>query len=234
MAATATGGDAAGWQSRRAALALVSALGRHDPVTGAHLRRLPLYTELLTAELAAHPRHRAVLQPLRAVLPQASTLHDVGKLRIPERILRKRGPLSAEEFATMKRHTMHGRQALQELARATPDDAFLALGGDIALYHHERWDGSGYPFGLRGAHIPLAARIVALADVYDALTSERPYKPAFDHDVARTLIRAQSGAHFDADVVEAFLAREHEFACTSCQPLDVTAATLAPLPLQAV
>ena len=229
VAATATGGGGSR-HLRRTALDLVAALGRHDPVTGAHLRRLPLYTALLTDELAAHPRHRVALQPHRALLPLASTLHDVGKLHIPERILRKRGPLSAEEFVLMKRHTMHGRQALQELVRQDPDDAFLALGADIALYHHERWDGSGYPFGLRGPHIPLVARIVALADVYDALTSERPYKPAFDHDVARTLIRTQCGAHFDADVVEAFLVREPEFARTSHQPVD----TGAPLPLPAV
>jgi len=213
----------------------VAALGRHDPVTGAHLQRLPLYTELLARELGTHPRHKAVLQPVRMLLPQASTLHDIGKLRIPERILRKRGPLSAEEFALMKRHTMHGGQALQELARQAPGDVFLTLGRDIALYHHERWDGSGYPFGLRGAQIPVAARIVALADVYDALTSERPYKPAFDHEVARTLIRAQSGAHFDPDVVEAFLARVLEFACTSRQPAAVLApeAAAVPVPLQA-
>ena len=220
MAATNQRDDS---EPRRAALALVAALGRHDPVTGAHLQRLPLYTELLTRELATHPRHRGVLQPLRTLLPQASTLHDVGKLRIPERILRKRGALTAEEFALMKRHTMHGGQALQELAGIRPDDAFLALGRDIALYHHERWDGGGYPFGLRGAQIPLAARIVALADVYDALTSVRPYKPAYDHDVARTLIRAQTAAHFDPDVVEAFLSREPEFARTSRQPAVVVA-----------
>jgi HD-GYP domain-containing protein (c-di-GMP phosphodiesterase class II) len=195
-----------------AALALAKTLMLHDPVTGSHLERLPLYTGFLAAELCGHPRHRRVLLPeLVHVLPRASTLHDVGKLGIPEHILRKSAPLTLEEFAIMKRHTTVGGRTLQELARRDPRNLFLAVGCEIALYHHERWDGSGYPFGLRGPRIPLVARIVALADVYDALTSERPYKRAYAHSVARRLIVAQAGAHFDPDVVEAFLACEEAF-----------------------
>ncbi len=204
-------GDALQTSPRQRAEDLVTALARHDPVTGAHLQRLPFYTRLLVQDLATHPRHRASLRAGIEILPRASTLHDVGKLCVSEWILRKRGPLAVDEFAAMKLHTTAGGRALHELARLDPEDRFLALGHDIALYHHERWNGGGYPFGLRGAQIPLAARIVALADVYDALTSERPYKPAFDHVVARKLILAQTGAHFDPDVVEAFLATERTF-----------------------
>jgi putative two-component system response regulator len=220
---------------RQRAQDLVAALARHDPVTGAHLQRLPFYTRLLVEDLATHPRHRLSLRAAGAVLPQASTLHDVGKLRVSEWILCKRGPLAADEFAAMKLHTTAGGRALQELGRLDPEDRFLVLGHDVALYHHERWNGSGYPFGLRGAQIPLAARIVALADVYDALTSERPYKPAFDHTVARKLILAQAGAHFDPDVVEAFLATERNFLDTALrsQTPAVFAAPIAAFTLQA-
>jgi len=195
-----------------AALALAKTLMLHDPVTGLHLERLPLYTEMLAAALAAHPRHRGVLsRDMLGVLPRASTLHDVGKLGISETILRKAGRLTPQEFAIMKRHTTTGGRTLQELLHRAPGNVFLALGRDIALYHHERWDGAGYPFGLRGARIPLVARIVALADVYDALTSERPYKPAYSHAAAWRFIVSQAGAHFDPDVVEAFLARADDF-----------------------
>lgn len=197
--------------ARLAALDLVDALARYDPVTGAHLRRLPVYTGLLAAVLATHPRHRFALRASLQWLPQASTLHDVGKLEIPGHILRKRGTLAASEFSVMKRHTTCGGRMLRQFAAAAPEDRLLALGCEIAFYHHERWDGSGYPFGLRGDRIPLGARIVALADVYDALTSARPYKPAFSHDVARRLMLEQAGAHFDPDVIEAFLSCENEF-----------------------
>ena len=228
-------GEALQPSPRQRAQDLVAALARHDPVTGAHLQRLPFYTQLLVDDLATHPRHRASLRAAGAALPQASTLHDVGKLSVSEWILGKRGPLAADEFAAMKLHTTAGGRALQELARLDPDDRFLALGHDIALYHHERWNGRGYPFGLRGAQIPLAARIVALADVYDALTSERPYKPAFDHAVARKLILAQAGAHFDPDVVEAFFATERTFADTAqrARTPAIFAAPVAAFTLQA-
>jgi cyclic di-GMP phosphodiesterase len=201
------------WEAHElAAIALAKTLLLHDPVTGLHLERLPLYTELLAAELAGHPRHRGALRAeMLAVLPRASTLHDVGKLGIPESILRKAGRLTPQEYAVMKRHTTLGCSTLQELLRRSPRNPFLAVGRDIALYHHERWDGGGYPFGLGGAQIALPARIVALADVYDALRSQRPYKPAYSHGVARRFIVAQAGAQFDPDVVEAFLACEQDF-----------------------
>ncbi|MFQ5600802.1 MAG: HD-GYP domain-containing protein [Candidatus Krumholzibacteriia bacterium] len=198
-----------------AALALAKLVELHDPVTGSHLERLRAYTSLLSGELARLPRYRASLHPeLVAVLPHASALHDVGKVGIPDRILQKAGRLTAQEFAVMKRHTTTGGHTLQELLRRAPGNRFLALGREIALYHHERWDGSGYPFGLRADQIPLSARIVALADVYDALTSERPYKAAYTHEATRAHIISQSGTHFDPDVVEAFLCCEGEFVRT--------------------
>ena len=233
MAGMAWWGEAEGGVGPPAAADLVAALRRHDPITGSHLQRLPVYTELLARQLAAHPRHRQALHDILEWLPLASTLHDVGKLRIPQRLLRKPGPLTAEEFTLMKRHTTQGGRTLQELCWRDPEDPWLRLGRDIALHHHERWDGSGYPFGLRGTAIPLVARIVALADVYDALTSERPYKPAYEHALARKLILVQAGAHFDPDLVEAFMSQEAAFSQASRQAaLGAAAApaTAAPPP----
>ncbi len=231
MAGMTWGGEAEGRLAPPAAAHLVAALCHHDPITGSHLQRLPVYTEILAQQLAAHPRHRLALQDLLEWLPLASTLHDVGKLRVPQRLLRKPGPLTTEEFALMKRHTTQGGRTLQELCWRDPQDPWLRLGCDIALHHHERWDGSGYPFGLHAQAIPLAARIVALADVYDALTSERPYKPAYDHALARKLILGQAGAHFDPDLVEAFMSCEAAFLQASRQAVrEATPATPAPAP----
>lgn len=188
------------------ALALRRMLEQHDPITGAHLARLPEYTRILARRVAQHPRYRRVFSAdLLAVLPEASTLHDVGKLGIPRSLLLKAGRLTVEEFAIMKRHTTSGGRVLRELARRAPGDLLLALGVQIAMYHHERWDGRGYPFGLRGLQIPLAARVVAVADVYDALTSVRPYKPAYSHEQSRQFIVSQAGTHFDPDIVDAFV-----------------------------
>jgi putative two-component system response regulator len=126
-------------------------------------------------------------------------------------ILLKPGSLTPEETAMMRRHTTMGGQTLRAIARRGLDNPYVEVAYEVAMYHHERWDGTGYPFGLPGPHIPIAARIVALADVYDALTSKRCYKPAYSHAESRAYILQQSGKHFDPDVVEAFLARELDF-----------------------
>jgi HD-GYP domain-containing protein (c-di-GMP phosphodiesterase class II) len=194
------------------ALTLRRMLEQHDPITGAHLARLPEYTRILVRRVAQHPRYRRTLSAdLLAMLPEASTLHDVGKLGVPRSLLLKAGRLTTEEFTIMKRHTISGGRTLRELAQRCPGDLLLALGEQIAMYHHERWDGSGYPFGLGGMQIPLAARVVAVADVYDALTSVRPYKPAYSHEQSRRFIVSQAGTHFDPDVVEAFVRCEKHF-----------------------
>ncbi len=202
----------------RSALALRHQLERHDPITGSHLARLPRYTRILAEHVAEHPRdRRALTADILEVLPQASTLHDVGKLGVSPQLLRKRGRLTADEFAEMKRHTTRGGRALRDLGLLDPSNLLLRVGQQIAMYHHERWDGSGYPFGLRGLQIPLVARVVAVADVYDALTSVRPYKPAYGHEASCRYIVSQSGTHFDPVVVESFLRCEILFAAVCAE-----------------
>lgn len=140
-----------------------------------------------------------------------SPLHDIGKVGIPDSVLLKPGRLSDREFEIMKTHCMMGAQTLDAALRQFPGVKFLQMGRDIAASHHERLDGSGYPNRLVGDAIPLCGRIVALADVYDALTSKRVYKAAFAHDVAKSMILNESGAHFDPDIVAAFIACEERF-----------------------
>ena len=140
-----------------------------------------------------------------------SPLHDIGKVGIPDHVLLKPGPLTPEEFEIMKQHTIIGSQTLDAAAQAHPEAKFLRLARDIARSHHEKYDGSGYPDGLAAERIPLCGRIVALADVYDALTTKRVYKPAFSHVMARELIMEQSGRHFDPAMVLAFLQNEDRF-----------------------
>jgi putative two-component system response regulator len=136
-------------------------------------------------------------------------LHDIGKVRIPDAILLKPGRLSPEEFEVMKLHTVHGRDAIAAVERELGfSNAFLRFAREITYSHQERYDGSGYPQGLAGDAIPVAARLVAVADVYDALVSERVYRPAFTHETAIELIRQGSGEQFDPDVVDALLAAE--------------------------
>jgi len=145
------------------------------------------------------------------MVAETSPLHDIGKVAIPDFILRKPGALTADEFAIMKTHTLQGAAALSETAAEFPNARFLKMAYEIALYHHEKFNGSGYPFGLSGDEIPLAAPIVALADAYDAITSKRSYKAAIAPKQVRSLIVVDSGTHFDPRVVVSFLAMEDEF-----------------------
>jgi putative two-component system response regulator len=140
-----------------------------------------------------------------------SPLHDIGKVGIPDSVLLKPARLTAAEFDIMKTHTTVGAETLDAALREYPGATFLEMARDIAATHHERFDGSGYPQGLVGSEIPLCGRIVALADVYDALTSKRVYKDAFAHASARETIVAESGTHFDPDVVSVFLECEEQF-----------------------
>ncbi len=138
-------------------------------------------------------------------------MHDIGKVGIPDAILLKPAKLTDEEFIIMKTHAELGAKALQYAVDSLGFDSFLNIAKEIAEYHHERWDGSGYPMGLNGNDIPLSARLMALADVYDALISRRVYKEPFTHDHAVSLIKKESGKHFDPDIVNAFLENESEF-----------------------
>ena len=176
-----------------------------DTDTGTHLERIREYSKLLATELMNSPKFENVVDAqFVELIYLTSPLHDVGKVGIPDQILQKPGKLTADEFEVMKRHTLIGGETLSASAKAHPEASFLKMALDIALKHHERWDGTGYPFQLKGEDIPLSARIVAVADVYDALTTKRVYKPAFTHEVAAEIIYKSSGTHFDPDLVEAF------------------------------
>lgn len=192
--------------------ALAKLAESRDPETGAHLERIREYSLLLAQKLARREEFRAQVDGDYAqLLYLTSPLHDIGKVGVPDSVLLKPGRLSREEFEVMKRHTVIGGQTLATVSDAHPGAQFLQLARDIAWTHHERYDGSGYPRGLAGDEIPLCGRIVALADVYDALTTKRVYKPAHTHDQARAAIIAGSGTQFDPAVVEVFLAQESHF-----------------------
>ncbi|AHF04258.1 transcriptional regulator [Marichromatium purpuratum 984] len=194
-------------------LALAHLAEIRDPETGNHLRRTQRYVHALAQQLREHPRFETFLAGHTIEeLARSAPLHDIGKVGIPDHILRKPGRLSADEWEVMKTHAKLGSLAIEQAERdAERPVEFLALAKDIAHYHHEKWDGSGYPEGLAGDAIPIAARLMALADVFDALISRRVYKAPMGFAEARDIILAGRGAHFDPDVVDAFMARFEEF-----------------------
>ncbi len=201
------------FQSRDIAIFAISKLVEsRDPETGNHLERIRHYSRLLSKTLMEINRFPQEIDNLFIDnIFLTSPLHDIGKIGIPDNILLKPGLLNDEEFAVMKTHTTIGFNALNEVLKRNLKVEYLKMSASIALSHHEKYDGTGYPQGLKGEEIPLCARIVALADVYDALSSKRVYKTAFTHDVAKSIIIKDSGNHFDPVMVEAFLACEAEF-----------------------
>jgi len=178
-----------------------------DTDTGLHIHRTQAFVRELAERLRDHPRFRDQLDPHSIdLLVRSAPLHDIGKVGIPDAILLKPGPLDPDEWAIMKTHAALGAEAIAKAeADVAEPVAFLALAKQIARSHHERWDGSGYPDGLAGDAIPVPARLMALADVFDAIISERAYKPAMSYEEARSLVSAGRGNHFDPDVVDAFL-----------------------------
>lgn len=183
-----------------------------DADTGAHLERIREYAKILAQELSKRPKYAGyITHEYIEDIYNSSILHDIGKVGIPDSILLKPGRLTTDEFEVVKRHSSLGGDALKAVEAKIEGQSFLSLGKEIAYYHHEKWDGSGYPRGLKGEHIPLSARIVALADVYDALTSKRVYKEAYSPEKAKEIILADRGRHFDPEVVDAFLAHEDDF-----------------------
>jgi putative two-component system response regulator len=198
-----------------------------DPETGAHLERVRSYSRVLAQHLSGVEKFRAQINAEYVrLIYLTSPLHDIGKVGIPDCVLLKPGRLSDREFEIMKTHATLGAQTLDAALRQFPGVKFLQMGRDIAASHHERFDGTGYSQGLIGESIPLCARIVALADVYDALTSKRVYKDAFAHDIARSIILKEAGSHFDPDVVDAFLKNEARFVSirTECAEAPLLAA----------
>ena len=194
-------------------MALASLAETRDNETGAHIRRTQHYVRTLASELRTHPRFTSFLSDeVIELLYKSAPLHDLGKVGIPDAILLKPGKLTPEEFEIMKTHTTLGRDAIafaEKLLDAP--NSFLRFAREIAYSHQEKWDGSGYPEGLAGDAIPISARLMALADVYDALISKRVYKPAFSHEKAVEIIIEGKGAHFDPDIAVAFTRIAEQF-----------------------
>ncbi|EXI66054.1 MAG: Cyclic di-GMP phosphodiesterase response regulator RpfG [Candidatus Accumulibacter adjunctus] len=184
-----------------------------DPETGDHLRRTQRYVRTLADELRTHPRFADFLTPENTdLLAKSAPLHDIGKVGIRDEILLKPGRLTAEERKIMEAHSLLGFQAIEQAEHDSEQAIdFLHMAKEITRSHHERWDGSGYPDGLAGDAIPIAARLMALADVFDALIARRIYKHPFPFDQSVRIIREGRGSHFDPDIVDAFIARETEF-----------------------
>ncbi|GAA0784274.1 response regulator [Marinobacterium sediminicola] len=200
-----------------------------DQETGFHIARTQAYVEILANRLSDHPRFREALKGSKLEeIVRAAPLHDIGKIGIPDSILLKPGSLTSEEYEVMKTHSEIGSYAIdnaieQALAgvkeynseQAQEAVSFLHIASEIARYHHEKWDGSGYPAGLSGNDIPVSARLMALADVFDALTSHRVYKDAMEIDETLHIIASGRGTHFDPDVVDAFMACRDQFIAIS-------------------
>jgi len=195
-----------------AVFVLASLAESRDPETGEHLERIRSYCHILAEELRKNsPYAEWIDNVFIEDLYRSSPLHDIGKIGIPDSILLKPGPLTSEEFEIMKHHSIIGAEALGNTVKNTAGTSFLQMAADVARYHHEKFDGKGYPDGLKEQEIPLAARIVALADVYDALTSARVYKSAFRPEIAKIMIKEERGRHFDPIIVDAFLVRYGDF-----------------------
>lgn len=194
-------------------LAMASLAETRDPETGNHIRRTQHYVKALATHLRHNPLYSEIItDTFIDLLYKSAPLHDIGKVGIPDRVLLKPGRFTADEFELMKTHTTLGYKAIEhaEAALGTPV-AFLEMAKDIALYHQEKWDGSGYPEGLAGEAIPLSARLMAVADVYDALISRRVYKEGMPHEKAVGIIIDGRGSHFAPDLVDAFMAIEEQF-----------------------
>lgn len=208
-----TGQRVLGLESRDLTIfALAKLAESRDVETGAHLERIREYCRALATGLGERPDYRDEIDgEFISLIYLTSPLHDIGKVGIPDSVLLKPGRLTETEFEIMKQHTLIGGSTLEALTAGHPEAQFLSMAYDIAMTHHEHFDGSGYPHGLAGEEIPLSGRITALADVYDALTTRRIYKPEYRHEVARELILEGRGTHFDPDVVDTFLRCEQTF-----------------------
>jgi putative two-component system response regulator len=195
-----------------------------DNETGGHILRTQRYVKALAQRLSAHPRFAAQLTPATIeLLFKCAPLHDIGKVGVPDAILLKPGRLTDDEFTIMRTHCELGYEALmksEKLFLAEDRPSFLAHAKDIASAHHEKYDGSGYPRRLAGDAIPVSARLMAIADVYDALICKRVYKPAMPHEQAVAIIAKDAGTHFDPDMVEAFLAIQDQFRAIAAELAD--------------
>ncbi len=192
-----------------------------DPETGSHIMRTQNYVKILAEQLAKNLKYKEVLtKEFIELLYKSAPLHDIGKVGVSDIILLKAAKLGSEEFEEIKKHPYYAKRALRVAQERLGENSFLKIAQEIAWTHHEKWDGSGYPEGIKEESIPLSGRLMALVDVYDALISERVYKEAYSHEEARSIIIEGKGTHFDPDVVEAFLEIEEKFIAISQQYKD--------------
>ena len=203
-------------QLKKSKEATIEAMGivaeNRDPETGGHIQRTKEYVRLLAEELAKHEKYQEILTAgYVELIYHSAPLHDIGKVAITDSILLKPGKLTDEEFEVMKTHTSIGEKTISDTQQRLEETQMLDVAREIAGGHHEKWDGSGYPRGLQAEQIPLSARMMALADVYDALVSKRPYKEPFPHDEVVKIIIEGSAKHFDPDLVEVFSGLSDEF-----------------------
>lgn len=196
-----------------AAFAIMTLVGTRSADTGKHILRTKYYVKTLAQRLTSHPRFAAFLtEEYLSILSQSVLMHDMGTIGIPDRILLKPGPLTPAEFEIIKTHTTLAREAIEQAEHALGYRAeLLQMIKELAYSHHERWDGSGYPQGLAGEQIPLSARLLAIADVYDALISERVYRAGLPHDQAVATIFQGRASQFDPDMVDAFIEIQDDF-----------------------
>ena len=196
-----------------AIFAMVSLAETRDNETGSHISRTSNYVKVLALNLQNHPKYKEFLSnDMIDTLYKSAPLHDIGKIGIPDYILLKNSELSSEEFEIMKTHTTLGKEAIEhaEVQLGFEID-FLKIVKEIAYSHHEKYDGTGYPLGLKGEDIPISARLMAVADVYDALISERVYKSSMSHEDAIKIMKEGRGTHFDPDILDVFLELERDF-----------------------
>jgi putative two-component system response regulator len=197
--------------------AIISSLAEltegRDPETGRHLERTRNYCVILAKQLRKSKKYRKIItDEFIEDLYEASPLHDIGKVGIRDAVLLKEGKLTQEEYEEMKKHVIIGKQVLQHaIDKFKLKQSFFIVGRNICAYHHEKFNGKGYPEGLKGDEIPMEARIFALCDAYDAIRSKRPYKNELSHEEAVKRIKAESGEHFDPNIVDAFLKCERKF-----------------------
>ncbi len=216
-------------QTQNVTIHVLAALAEaRDPETGGHIKRTQNYVRLLAEQLRPHSRFAMLREAgIAELLFKSAPLHDVGKVGVPDHILLKPGKLTTEEWVEMRKHAEFGWNALQVALREMGEDSFLHIAAEIAYTHHEKWNGTGYPRGLAGEEIPVSGRLMALADVYDALISRRVYKSPMSHDQAVAIIVEGRDRHFDPEVADAFLALQEPFQETAQRFLDSDAELMA-------
>lgn len=190
---------------------LASLVENRDTDTGEHILRTSAYVEILARKAYENGVYPDIIdEKFIDLMKRAAPMHDIGKIVVSDNVLKKPGKLTPEEFDQMKLHTTEGGRIINEVIGVSEDKEFISIASDVATYHHERWDGKGYPYGLRGTEIPVCARIMALADVFDALVSPRCYKEPMPQQEAFKIIKEESGSHFDPILAELFLESKYE------------------------